>query len=652
EEALNSLELALIYFDVDGELITANCKACELIPQLAGKNENRNGNCKDCELIGSCVQKTCESVSNEPITNYRQFVSYLFDTSLDIQEQAGLMLEKNNPGDTISHEVISPSIGKFYLVRVIPQSSKGIIVELTDISAIKYRSDDLFKLNRENVILMEAIETSRKGIFIFENESKEKNLLFANQAVSTLLNLPIEKYLSKPGADFLNDAFTDINPDISDVLSGKKSKCSTWHNHQTNSEEVWLELYFYKAGQEGNLLIGFLANQTQAKLQENRLRQTQKLEAIGQLAGGVAHDFNNILAIIEGYARMAETASKRGEPIDMHLGKILQATQRGSGLTRQLLTFGKHRVGETSTIDLSQQIMEIKTLLTPLLGVAVNLEIKTDGLPHYIKGTQDLVSQIVMNLSINARDAMPQGGIITIEIKALNREGIGEGTILKIADTGTGMTKEVMERMFDPFFTTKEQGKGTGLGLSMVYGLIQQMHGEMNVDSELGIGTTFSIWFPKSDAAPKTLLQDQATEVGNRLAGKTIIVAEDEPDLLELMQSTLEGFGMKVLSAANGNEALELQDEFEGEIDFLLTDMVMPQLGGLELAGLFREIRPNTHIVFMSGYPVRGEISNIDLPDDAVFLAKPIIQENLKKIMEQAVSGHRIEATAGVVWER
>ena len=647
EEALNSLELALIYFDSNGDLITANCRACELIPQLAGTKEDRSDECEDCQILD-----TCKNQSQEKIKNYRELISYIFDNSLDAQEQAGLLFESTNPRMTVFHEIISPKEGSFYIVRVIPQSSKGIIVELTDISTLKYRSDDLFKLNRENRILTEAIQTSRKGIFILENDTEEKRLIFANQAVANLLNTDMDAHIGEPGEIFMKGAFSDEKESLNQVLSGELPKCSVWHRVTKENENKWLELYFYKSGQDGNLLIGFLANQTQTKLQEDRLRQTQKLEAIGQLAGGVAHDFNNILAIVEGYACMAQTAMKRGDSIDMHLKKILQATQRGSGLTRQLLTFGKHRVGETRTINLSDQIQEMRTLLTPLLGVNVSLEITCDKSPHYIKATTDIISQIIMNLSINARDAMPEGGRIKISLEELNREDKGKGSLLKISDTGTGMSREVMERMFDPFFTTKEQGKGTGLGLSMVYGLIQQMNADMNVDSEIGKGTSFSIWFPESDAAPeenRVEVQDLATA---QLLGKTVIVAEDEPDLLELMQSTLEGFGMKVMKAANGNEALELQDEYDGEIDFLLTDMVMPQLGGLELAELFKEVRPDTHIVFMSGYPVRGEISEIDLPDDVVFLAKPIMQENLKKIMEQTALGNPIQAAAGVVWEK
>ncbi len=649
EDALNSLEMALIYFNTDGTLRTANCRACLLIPELGSSEIRRKNRCSNCPELFQSIPR------ERQIKTFEEFIAYIFDNSLEAQEQGGLFLGNDRPASTIFREIIRLDDGSFYLVRAVPQKEKGIIVDLTDISVIKSRSDHLLKLDQENKILTEAIQTSRKGIFIADNKSPDQKLIFANQAMGTLLRLDCNKYLGRSLLELLEDGFPNELEQLLDNIKNN-NKSPVWSSrHNVDGELVWLELFLFRSGQEGNLLIGFIADQTQSKLQEQRLHQTQKLEAIGHLAGGIAHDFNNILAIIEGYARIAESTWKRNEDISMHLQKIYQAVQRGSGLTKQLLTFGKHRVGEDQTIDLCAQIREVQTLLEPLLGIKVNLHVITEKGEHYIKATPDIVSQIVMNLSINARDAMPDGGTITIEVSFLHRDDRGNGILLRIADTGTGMTKEVMERMFDPFFTTKEQGKGTGLGLSMVYGLVQQMKGEMFVDSELGNGTIFSLWFPEAVAPSAEEIARFERKVSKQndgdLKGKTVVLAEDEPDLLEIMKETLEGLGMVVLKAANGNEALEVQDGYDGEIDFLLTDMVMPKLDGLKLAELFHEVRPETHVVFMSGYPVRGEISNIDLPEDAVFLAKPIMQENLKKVMEQVAQGKHVQAASGVVWE-
>lgn len=652
EDALNSFDMALIFFNLDGTLRTANCRACELIPQLCGGEGNSSWKC--CRYDGRPVTHHMSSCLPSQIRTFQDFISYVYDNSIDEKDQSGLFIETKSGGAAF-REIIALPDGLFYLVRAIPQGSKGTIVELSDISDLKARADHLYKIGQENRILNEAIQTSLKGIFIAENRTEAQQLLFCNLAMNDLLGFDCQDFIGKNLDEFLFQVFPDDCGKLDDVLYKAASKGHVWGMRlDADGNLVWLELTLLRSGQDDNLLVGFLSDETQTKMQENRLLQTQKLEAIGQLAGGVAHDFNNILAIMEGYARMSESAWKRGEDISPHLNKIYQAVQRGSGLTRQLLLFGKHRVGEGRTIDLGSQVRETQTLLSPLMGAQIRLDILSDGGPHYIKATPDSISQIVMNLSINARDAMPKGGKLTIEVQESVRDYGRKGSMLLVSDTGIGISPEIISKIFDPFFTTKEQGKGSGLGLSMVYGLVQQLKGELNVESGIGEGSTFSIWFPESDNIPESAQSANNASgfsEGDALAGKTVVLAEDEPDLLEIMKTTLEGFGMNVLKAANGNEALEVQDEYEGKIDFLLTDMVMPELGGLQLAELFHEVRPDTHVVFMSGYPVRGEIADIELPDDAVFLAKPVKHENLKKIMQQVALRQKVQSVSGVVWE-
>lgn len=623
----DSLDLSLIFFDKLGNLVAVNKRAHLILPQLRSST-------------------LPASQSLETIDNLKKFITFVFDHSIDPHMQTHLFWEKEGRYTTIFREIIQLQNNQFFIIRAIPQVDGATLVDMTDITDIKQNADHLFYLGQHNKILAEAIQTSRDGIFIADNTHPGKKILFVNQALSLLLNRDCEEIVGYSSSIIFSQEFPREFQEIQNILNSNTTGTVWSYREIKQGIKVWLELHLITSGVNGNLLIGFVADRTQERQQDARLRQTQRLEAIGQLVGGIAHDFNNILAIIEGYAHMSQTGIKRGENIVPKLDKILHATQRGSGLTRQLLTFGKHRITEHKTIDICSVVRDVQGLLHPLLGVSIKLKMHVEDGPIYIKATPDIVTQIVMNLCINARDAMKDDGgeICLIVQESANSKSI-PGCYLKIKDTGCGMSREVMDRIFDPFFTTKEQGKGTGLGLSMVYGLVQQLKGEISVDSTPRAGTCFSIWIPQSDTLPENTIEAANTINNNDvLKGKTVVVAEDEPDLLEIMQTTLEDFGMTVLTAHNGNEALEVQDTHDGEIDFLLTDMVMPELGGVHLAELFHEIRPNTHIVFMSGYPVRGEISTIDLPEDAVFMAKPVLKDNLKSIMENLCRGESAQA--------
>lgn len=643
EETLNALDMALIYFGPQGELLTANCKACTLIPGLGHDVEALDEKCQLCKMQNGCFSET-----KTPILTLSEFLVYVFDNSMDTGAQNGL-LKKNRQSDNAEfNEIIDLKDQGIFLVRAIECKDGGVIVEMNDISDLKDRNDFLVKLNRENLLLTEAIQSSRKGIFVAERIGSHYVIQFTNQSLGILLDGG-DQLIGSPLSEFLTKQFKEESDALLKAVR-KVERITVWHYAgEEDGERKWLELSLSPSGANDHLIIGFLSDQTQHKLQEERLLQTQKLEAIGRLAAGVAHDFNNVLAIVDGYARMAKKASARGESINLHVEKITNAVEHGSSLTRQMLTFGKHRVSENRVIDLCEEIRKTETLIKPLLGVRTRLNMALPDHPVTMNGTHDMVTQIMMNICINAHDAMPEGGAIKVELVLKDRSPSDKGCMLKISDTGTGMPQTVLERIFDPFFTTKGQGKGTGLGLSMVYGLVQQMKGDVWVDSEEGKGTCFTIWFPVVDQ-PVTASTIYQTGKGD-LAGKTVLLAEDETDLLEIMRQTLEGFGMKVFCAANGNEALEVQDEFEGNIDFLLTDMVMPHLGGLELASLFHQVRPETKILFMSGYPVRNELSDLELPEDAVFMPKPIREDNLRRTLETVAIGQDARLKTDSIWK-
>ena len=354
---------------------------------------------------------------------------------------------------------------------------------------------------------------------------------------------------------------------------------------------------------------------------------SQKLEALGQFAGGIAHDFNNILSVIEGYAYVALQQEKKGQVDRTHLEAIIKSTQKGASLTRQLLAFSQQNIALEQDIDLKKVIEEeAKIILTPCLGEHIDLKLSIPDDDLYIHAAPEHILQILLNLAINARDAMPYGGSFMIELKAHDTK-----IEVIVTDTGEGIDGETIKHIFEPFFTTKPQGKGTGLGLSVVFGLIHQMHATIDVTSQINHGTSFIMTFPRvepSEKKPAYILGDKPS-----IAGRTILLVEDQEELRTILEVILTDYGAHVLTAKHGQDALIVQDEYIGEIDFLLTDVVMPEMDGLHLAGLYQSLRPYSHIVYMSGYPVTSSEDRLTLPDDAHFISKPIHAEDLLALL-------------------
>jgi two-component system cell cycle sensor histidine kinase/response regulator CckA len=343
---------------------------------------------------------------------------------------------------------------------------------------------------------------------------------------------------------------------------------------------------------------------------EEQLRQAHKMEAVGRLAGGIAHDFNNLLMIIGGYSRMVLDDHSVEQTTRDRLEQILNAANRGSILTRQLLAFSRRQVLQPSLVNLNHLLTNMKTLLGRLIGEHITIETELDPAVSCIKADPHQIEQVVMNLAANARDAMPNGGRFRIQTAmAASAEaqhggganGIGKYVRLRISDTGCGMDDHTRERAFEPFFTTKGLGKGTGLGLSTVYGIVCQNQGEIHITSEPGRGAAFDLYFPavaerevRSEAPPNQSPKVAATE--------TILVVEDEPAVRMLVKQTLQQLGYTVLEATDGYEALRVIEQHASEIDLLLTDVIMPLMNGRELATRLKAIRPGTKVLYMSGY--------------------------------------------------
>jgi len=377
------------------------------------------------------------------------------------------------------------------------------------------------------------------------------------------------------------------------------------------------------------------------------LLQTQKMEAIGRLAGGVAHDFNNLLTIIHGRCEILRKRFESGTKPRQDLELIQQTAHRAAALTRQLLAFSRKQVLQPRVLGLNAAVDESVSMLQRLIGEHITLTTVPGARRDRVKADPTQLEQVLMNLTINARDAMPGGGRLTIETadveldETFAREHPGAGTglhvRLSVTDDGVGMSAEIRARIFEPFFTTKEKGRGTGLGLSMVYGIVKQHGGYVGVRSEEGRGTTFEIYLPCASLTDEDRAEQTPEREGESRGSETILLVEDEADVRELAREILEMTGYTVLEAARGDEALRLCRESPRPIDLLLTDVVMPQMSGPELARRLLELRPHTKVVYMSGYTDDALGDHGVLDPEIILLLKPFTPESLMQHLRRAL---------------
>ncbi|PKN30373.1 MAG: PAS domain-containing sensor histidine kinase [Deltaproteobacteria bacterium HGW-Deltaproteobacteria-21] len=379
-----------------------------------------------------------------------------------------------------------------------------------------------------------------------------------------------------------------------------------------------------------------------------QLLQAQKMESVGRLAGGVAHDFNNMLGIISGHAELALAQADPNAPLLQNLEEIVKAAQRSSDLVRQLLAFARKQTISPKVLDLNDAVSGILDMLQRLLGEDIALDWLPGKATWSIRVDPSQIHQILANLLINSRDAMPDGGKITIETANVvfdesscrDHEGAlpGEYVLLAVTDTGCGMTREVLERIFDPFFTTKEVGRGTGLGLSTIYGIVKQNNGFIDVYSEPRNGTAIRIYLPRAEGEP--VLRTKGPEKRSSRGGiETILVVEDEESLLEIGKVFLERQGYTVLAARSSVEALRLAGEFPGVIHLVMTDVVMPDMNGRELAEKLQALRPSIKSLYMSGYPADVIAHHGVLDPDVFFVEKPFsltdLAEKVREVLDK-----------------
>jgi signal transduction histidine kinase/CheY-like chemotaxis protein/HAMP domain-containing protein len=390
---------------------------------------------------------------------------------------------------------------------------------------------------------------------------------------------------------------------------------------------------------------------------EEQLRQSQKMESVGQLAAGVAHDFNNMLTIIQGHSSALLAKPSLSSEVADPVQAVYFAAERAAVLTRQLLMFSRKNVMQQKSLDLREVVGNMGKMLERLIGENIKLEFQPQEKLPLVQGDTGMIEQVMMNLAVNARDAMPQGGTLAVSLTTMSIDAIfaethpqarvGRFVRLRVTDTGTGMDATTLSHVFEPFFTTKEVGKGTGLGLATVYGIVKQHEGWVEVSSEPGNGTTFDILFPaitktRAHAKRETAMVD-APVVGGT---ETILIVEDEEVLREMAREILQNYGYKILEASSGREAFDVWNRHTDEVDLLLTDMVMPEgISGIQLAERLLTDRPNLKIIFTSGYTSNEVSPELMSRSQARFLQKPYAHTDLAKIVRDCLDKNVADET-------
>jgi PAS domain S-box-containing protein len=499
--------------------------------------------------------------------------------------------------------------------------------------------EELFRLISENAADMIAVVTA-DGHRLYNSPAYQRILGYSSEELKTTSSF---EQIHPDDLQRVQEAASQAR--ISGVARSMEyrmhHKDGTWRVLESTARTVRNE-----KGEVEKLVIVNRDVSERSKLEE-QFRQAQKMEAVGRLSGGVAHDFNNLLAVIIGYAEFLQEQLDPENTLRGGVDEILKAGKRAASLTRQLLAFSRQQVLDPKVLDLNSVVSDLGELLRRSIGEDIELTTRLTPELARLKADQGQLEQVLMNLVVNARDAMPQGGKLVIQTQNIVMDQAfvrrypypvqpGPYVCLTVTDGGIGMDAETKARAFEPFFTTKEEGKGTGLGLSTVYGVVKQSGGYIDIDSAPGAGATFRIYLPGVD---ETIKSEKLTDSkANSFSGnETILLAEDEESLRRLTRNTLEFCGYKVLEAKDGVEALEVSDRHAGPIDLLLTDIMMPEMGGRALAQELLRRRPNVRLVYMSGYT--GEAVGTRGPVDpgSFFLPKPFTRETLTSKIREAL---------------
>jgi PAS domain S-box-containing protein len=513
---------------------------------------------------------------------------------------------------------------------------QGFLVDITE----RKRAEE--ELRRQREFLRQVVDTSPNFIFA---KGRHGRFTLANQAMAEAYGTTVEGLLGKSDADF-NPNAEEVEAfrrdDLEVMDSGREKVIPEEVITDASGKRRWL--YTVKRpliGTEGaaDQILGVSTDITASKLAEDQLRQSQKIEAVGQLAGGVAHDFNNLLGVITGYAELLLKDIGPEHRGARRLDQIHKAADRATALTRQLLAFSRKQVLQPRILDLNAVVGDVEKMLGRLIGEDIQIVTSLAADLGRVKADPGQIDQVILNLAVNARDAMPGGGKLILETANAELDESylpthpgakpGPHVLLAVSDSGHGMDAETLLRIFEPFFTTKEQGKGTGLGLSTVYGIVKQSGGDIVVYSELGRGTTFKVYLPRVDEEAGTAAAGEVPAEPLARASETILLVEDEKSLRAMIREILEEGGYTVVEGGSPEEAIAAARSHPGPINLMLTDVVMPSMGGRDLAVELAALRPGLRVLYMSGYTDNAIVHHGVLDAGMHFLQKPFTADAL-----------------------
>ncbi len=565
-------------------------------------------------------------------------------TSFEVQAR----FRRNDGSPFYGHLKVSPLdgvFGKKGLISTIMDVSEQVEAqEALQVSEQKYKS--LYEESkRQHELYRSLLDSSPDAIVIYDMEGRAR---YVNDAFARVFGWTIED-VQDQRIPYVLDSEREASMALVEGVIDKGIPCSGFETKRYTKDGRVLDVslsasrYYDHQGNPGGMLV-IVSDITHRKLLEDQLRQSAKMEAIGQLAGGLAHDFNNILTAVIGYANLMLNDLPKGQSGRDRLHLITRAAERAADLTRQLLAFSRKQVLDMKVMHLDEIISDLERLLTRLIGEDIELVTVLNAAAARVQADPVQIQQILMNLAVNARDAMPEGGQLTIETgNAFLDEDYsrmhpevrpGPYVMFAVSDSGQGMDSSTLARIFEPFFTTKEKGVGTGLGLATVYGIVKQHQGHINVYSELGRGTTFKVYFPRAEALPDSKVQ--ISDPGPRPHGKeTILVVEDEEIVRTLACEALGILGYVTLPAAGPKEAIEISSTHETSIHLMLTDVVLPQMDGRRLFDTLSSERPDLKVLYVSGYTENFIVHHGVLDNGLNFMAKPFNIDDLARKVRQ-----------------